>query len=102
MHPTEIEQARVGLDDATFDPALGAFGISAGADHTVEGSVDADLVSARRLAQGSGHVELVEVDHRARVGRPPTNGAALAYRHREQSASVRGEDRSRLEIGAHA
>ncbi len=100
VRPPEHEQAPVCGADRAVDPAMGARRVRAGVDDAVEGRVDPHLVPGARAAQRPAHLQAVERQHPARVGRPPRHGARPTQGHREQAAAVGGEQGAWLEVGA--
>ena len=69
------------------------------AHHRLERGVDPHLEARDRAPQRPAHVEAVERDHPAGIGRPPRERPPA--RHREQPAPVRVEHGARLEVAAH-
>ena len=84
------------------DPSVGSGRIRASGNDRVEGGVDPELEATHRSSQRTAHVQVVELQNPARVGRPPGQFALGLDRHREHAAAVRGEDRSRFVVGADA
>src|SRR5262249_50683486 len=85
--------------ELVVDPATRSARVGAAAYDVVERGVDGHRVARARPPQRTAHVERVEGDHTARIGRPPRNGTTTANPHREEPAAIRGEQRPRPEIG---
>ena len=97
VRPTQLVQPRVRVDERLVDPTVRTARIGARAHHVARTRCRRGSRNAGSRARNDRlHVEAVERDDAARIGRPPREHAVGA--HREEPAPVRVEHRARLEI----
>ena len=100
VRPAQLVQPLVGAAHLAVDPRSGPPRVGAGGNHLLEGGAEADIIAPTGALERPAHDQAVQRDHPARVGRPPGDGAAR--RHREQAATVRGEEAAGLQVGTDA